>query len=89
MARYWIEQGIDGWRLDVPNEIDDDDFWAEFRQVVRSANRDAYLLGEIWDVNPRWANDNHFDGLMNYPVRDALVGSAPGPRKCRPVQRAH
>jgi glycosidase len=73
VARYWIEQGIDGWRLDVPNEIDDDGFWAEFRQVVRAANRDAYLLGEIWDVDPRWADDRHFDGLMNYPVRDALL----------------
>ncbi len=35
VARYWVEQGIDGWRLDVPNEIDDDDFWAEFRQELR------------------------------------------------------
>jgi glycosidase len=78
VARYWIDQGIDGWRLDVPNEIDDDDFWAEFRQIVRAGNRDAYLLGEIWDVNPRWANDQHFDGLMNYPVRDALLGILQG-----------
>lgn len=78
VARYWIEQGVDGWRLDVPNEIDDDGFWAEFRRVVRSANRDAYLLGEIWDVNPRWANDDHFDGLMNYPVRDALLAFLQG-----------
>ncbi|PIW19254.1 MAG: alpha-amylase, partial [Anaerolineae bacterium CG17_big_fil_post_rev_8_21_14_2_50_57_27] len=30
VARYWIEQGADGWRLDVPNEIDDDAFWEEF-----------------------------------------------------------
>jgi cyclomaltodextrinase / maltogenic alpha-amylase / neopullulanase len=73
VARYWIEQGSDGWRLDVPNEIDDDAFWAEFRQVVKSANRDAYLTGEIWDVNPRWANNSHFDGLLNYPVKDALA----------------
>ena len=73
VARYWIEQGADGWRLDVPNEIDDDAFWEEFRHVVKSANRDAYLVGEIWKVNPRWANDTHFDGLMNYPVRDALI----------------
>ncbi|MCS6949257.1 MAG: alpha-amylase family glycosyl hydrolase, partial [bacterium] len=27
VARHWIEQGADGWRLDVPNEIDDDEFW--------------------------------------------------------------
>ena len=73
VARYWLEQGIDGWRLDVPNEIDDDSFWSEFRRVVRSVNRDAYLVGEIWDVNPHWVDQDHFDGLMNYPVRDALL----------------
>ena len=78
VARYWIEQGADGWRLDVPNEIDDDSFWEEFRHVVKSANRDAYLTGEIWDVNPRWANNSHFDGLMNYPVKDALAAFLQG-----------
>jgi cyclomaltodextrinase len=78
VARYWIEQGIDGWRLDVPNEIDDDGFWTAFRQVVHTANRDAYLLGEIWDVNPHWTDENHFDGLMNYPVRDALLAFLQG-----------
>lgn len=78
VARYWIEQGADGWRLDVPNEIDDDGFWEEFRHIVKSANRDAYLLGEIWDVNPRWANETHFDGLMNYPLRDAILAMLNG-----------
>ncbi len=78
VARYWIEQGADGWRLDVPNEIDDDGFWEEFRHVVKSTNRDAYLTGEIWDINPRWANNSHFDGLMNYPVKDALAALLQG-----------
>jgi cyclomaltodextrinase len=78
VARYWLEQGIDGWRLDVPNEIDDDSFWVEFRRVVRNTNRDAYLVGEIWDVNPRWTDEKHFDGLMNYPVRDALLAVLQG-----------
>lgn len=73
VTRYWLQQGVDGWRLDVPNEIDDDGFWEEFRAVVKSVNRDAYLLGEIWSPDPRWANNKHFDGLMNYPVRDALL----------------
>jgi glycosidase len=73
VARYWIEQGADGWRLDVPNEIDDDSFWTEFRDVVHSANPDAYLLGEIWELVPRWVDDRHFDGLMNYPVRTAVL----------------
>lgn len=73
IARYWIEQGADGWRLDVPNEIDDDEFWSEFRYTVKSINRDAYLVGEIWTADPRWVGDDHFDGLMNYPVREAIL----------------
>lgn len=78
VARYWIEQGADGWRLDVPNEIDDDRFWAEFRRIVKSANPDAYLVGEIWDGDPRWVGDTHFDGLMNYPLRESLLGMLAG-----------
>jgi len=49
VARYWIEQGADGWRLDVPNEIDDGRLLGRVPPVVKSANRDAYLVGEIWD----------------------------------------
>ena len=73
IARYWLEQGIDGWRLDVPNEIDDDSFWAEFRSLVKGINPDAYLLGEIWDIQPRWVGEDHFDGLMDYPFRTATL----------------
>ena len=78
VARYWIEQGADGWRLDVPNEIDDDSFWAEFRATVKAANPEAYILGEIWDGDPRWVGKRHFDGLMNYPLREALLGVLTG-----------
>lgn len=78
VARYWMEQGIDGWRLDVPNEIDDDTFWNEFRQVVLSVNPEAYLVGEIWDAVPRWVSDTHFDGLMDYPFRTAVLGLLAG-----------
>jgi cyclomaltodextrinase len=73
VGRYWIEQGADGWRLDVPNEIDDDSFWAEFRQAVKGANPDAYIVGEIWEADAHWVGPEHFDGLMHYPIRKALV----------------
>lgn len=74
VASYWIHLGADGWRLDVPNEIDDDTFWAEFRQVVKKTNPEACLIGEIWTIDPRWVGDEHFDGLMNYPLRAAVLG---------------
>lgn len=73
VAAFWIRKGADGWRLDVPNEIDDDGFWAEFRDRVKAVNPDAYLVGEIWDGDPRWVGETHFDGLMNYPLRSALL----------------
>ena len=72
VARYWIEQGADGWRLDVPNEIDDDAFWADFRETVKGVNPEAFLVGEIWTADPRWVSPGHFDSLMNYPFRTAL-----------------
>jgi glycosidase len=73
VARYWLEQGIDGWRLDVPNEINDDAFWAKFREIVKNTNPEAYILGEIWDGDTRWIGDSHFDGLMNYPIRTLIL----------------
>ena len=73
VVRYWTERGIDGWRLDVPCEIDDDSFWAEFTDTVKGINPQAYTVGEIWDVQPRWVGDHHFDGLMHYPLRTALI----------------
>jgi len=66
VARTWVDQGIDGWRLDVPFEIKDTTFWQEFRHVVKSANPDAYITGEIpWDASP-WLQGDQFDGVMNY-----------------------
>jgi cyclomaltodextrinase len=80
VARYWIEQGADGWRLDVPNEINDDSFWEAFRQTVTAANPQAYLVGEIWEVDRRWVGDTHFHGLMNYPLRTMLIDALVGPK---------
>ena len=66
VARYWIDFGIDGWRLDVPADIDDDSFWQEFRQVVKKANPDAYICGEIWHEAQHWLQGDQFDAVMNY-----------------------
>jgi cyclomaltodextrinase / maltogenic alpha-amylase / neopullulanase len=73
VARHWIEFGIDGWRLDVPTEIDDDSFWQAFRRVVKAANADAYLCGEIWHAAQRWLQGDQFDAVMNYPFSRAAL----------------
>lgn len=73
IARYWIEQGADGWRLDVPFEIDDDDFWREFRDVCKKANPDAYIVGEIPSEGQRWLAGDQFDAVMNYQLTQAAL----------------
>jgi cyclomaltodextrinase len=66
VAVYWIEFGMDGWRLDVPADIDDDLFWQEFRRRVKAANPEAYIVGEIWEDANRWLQGDQFDAVMNY-----------------------
>lgn len=74
VACHWIEFGIDGWRLDVPHEIDDDEFWREFRRVVKAANSEAYIVGEIWGDARRWLQGDQFDAVMNYIFNRACLG---------------
>jgi len=76
VGEYWLRFGIDGWRLDVPNEIDDDDFWREFRRRCRAVNPEAYIVGEIWGPAERWLQGDQFDAVMNYQLTKALLGFA-------------
>lgn len=73
VARHWIDFGIDGWRLDVPSEIDDDPFWREFRRVVKEGNQNAYIVGEIWGPAERWLRGDMFDAVMNYGFTKACI----------------
>ncbi|MDX8361525.1 alpha-glycosidase [Cytobacillus sp. IB215316] len=67
VGRYWVREfGIDGWRLDVANEIDHQ-FWKEFRSAVKSINPEVYILGEIWHDSMPWLEGDQFDAVMNYP----------------------
>jgi len=66
VGEHWIREGIDGWRLDVPNEIDDDMFWRAFRSRVKRLNPEAYIVGEIWEDARRWLAGDQFDGVQNY-----------------------
>ncbi|WP_163580656.1 glycoside hydrolase family 13 protein [Gracilibacillus saliphilus] len=73
VARYWIEEfDIDGWRLDVANEVDHT-FWRDFRKVVKEVKPDAYILGEIWHDAMPWLQGDQFDAVMNYPFTNGAV----------------
>lgn len=73
VARYWIEQGIDGWRLDVPYFINDN-FWRGFRKVVKGLGEDFYIVAEEWREPESWLQGDLADGTMNYTLRDLVLG---------------
>ena len=79
VAEHWIRFGIDGWRLDVAGEIDDDSFWQEFRRRVRAINPEAYIVGEIWHEAQRWLQGDQFDATMNYLLTAAALSFFGGP----------
>lgn len=73
VGRYWIEEiGVDGWRLDVANEVSHT-FWRQFRNTIKSINPEAYLVGEIMHDSLSWLLGDQFDAVMNYPLTNIQI----------------
>ncbi len=69
VGTYWIKEfDIDGWRLDVANELDDG-FLRTFRSAVKSAKADAIIVGEVWENAGHYLNGDMMDSAMNYDFR--------------------
>ncbi|AZR72218.1 alpha-glycosidase [Anoxybacter fermentans] len=74
VGEYWVREfDIDGWRLDVANEIDHA-FWREFRTRLRAIKPDLYIIGEVWHHAGAYLLGDQFDAVMNYPFREAVIG---------------
>ena len=77
VARYWLEEGAAGWRLDVMGDPSfPAGFWPEFRDAVKETDPDAVIIGELWkkfEVLPKVRGDQA-DTAMNYRFRNAILG---------------
>lgn len=73
VAKYWIrEVDIDGWRLDVCDEVSHD-FWRDFRKAVKSVKSDAIIIGEIMHEANSFLKGDQLDSIMNYPFKNATI----------------
>ena len=81
IVRRWLRAGADGWRLDVADELPDA-FVHAVHQAVRETRPDGVVIGEVWEdgstkiaygVRRKHILGGHCDGLMNYPLRSALI----------------
>ncbi|WP_139906037.1 glycoside hydrolase family 13 protein [Clostridium thermarum] len=73
VGEYWVKEvGIDGWRLDVCDEVDHS-FWKAFRKRIKSVNKDAVIVGEIMHEASSFLGGDELDSIMNYPFKGAMV----------------
>ena len=81
VVRSWLRAGADGWRLDVADELPDD-FVHGIHEAARKEKPDALVIGEVWEdgstkvaygVRRKHILGGHCDGLMNYPLRNAIL----------------
>ena len=73
--------GVDGFRLDVADELSDD-FISQIKKRLNQHNKKSVLYGEVWedgsnkiayDVRKKYFLGNELDGVMNYPIRTGII----------------
>ena len=73
VACYWLREcDIDGWRMDVGDEISHY-FWKHFRRAVKAVKKDALIIGEIWHYAGDFLEGDEWDTVMNYPFYLNLI----------------
>lgn len=69
---HWIkEAGVDGWRMDVGDEIDHV-FWKRLRKAVRDTNPEAIIGAEVWHAAFDFLEGDEWDTVMNYHFLKAV-----------------
>lgn len=92
VGQFWLSQGMDGFRLDAVKQIFGDfkttqylpeivkknqDWWKEFRSGMDEINKDAYIVGEVWDSPDVIAPYlDKFDSAFNFDLAKKLVCAA-------------
>lgn len=87
IAKYWIDMGVDGFRLDSANNIygpyeypkgtdtvkNNIAWWTEFSKYVRGINENFFLIAEIWDKADVIAPYlKPFDGTWNFELQNMI-----------------
>ena len=86
VTKFWLEKGVDGFRLDAVKYFDDADtdaveFLNWFYTMAQSYNPDVYMVGEDWDDagNIYDMYESGIDSLFNFKFANSggefIVGS--------------
>ncbi len=72
VARYWLQEGFDGYRLDFAYGPPHD-FWVDFRRACREVNPECWIFGEVVHT-PDWmlSYAGIMDGTLDFHLARAL-----------------
>ena len=87
IVQYWLDMGVDGFRLDATSHIyaegefsmmQDTDrsaqWWTEFFTAVKGSHPDCYILGEAWEnVERRAQLLKGLDSALNFDVGEYII----------------
>ncbi len=81
VVAHYLARGVDGWRLDVADELSEDFLFA-LRARAKATRADASIIGEVWEnaadkiaygARRHYLQGGQLDSVMNYPFRDAVL----------------
>ncbi len=81
VVAHWLNLGVDGFRLDVADELPDK-FILALRKRIKEINKDAFLIGEVWEdasnkisylKRREYFTAGELDSVMNYPFKEAII----------------
>jgi len=91
IADYWIEKGVDGFRIDAARHLYDNaeypegfdtldaniTFYNELSNHVKSVNENVFIISEIWmDFRSASAYYEGMDALFNFDIGELIVTAA-------------
>ncbi len=80
IAKKWLCEGADGWRLDVADELSGE-FLERLHDSVKALG-DKAIIGEVWEnavtkesygERREYLQGRQLDSVMNYPFREAVI----------------
>ncbi len=80
IARHWIDQGVDGFRLDTVKHVNME-FWQQFVPTVTDYARaqgkpDFFMVGEVFDGNPAYVSTFTTQGKLPATLDFGFHGAA-------------